>query len=62
MFNGVLWKTELYDNAKDEIRLQAFKYLRTIYLQNPKYYFGLFNVKNIVDLLVIFQKANLKSF
>jgi len=52
MFSGVLWKTEIYDNAQEEIRVQAFKYLRKIYLQNSKYYFGLFDVKNIVDLLV----------
>ena len=52
MFTGVLWKTELYDKTTDEFKAHAFKYIRTIYLQNGPYYFALFSVKNIMDLLV----------
>jgi len=52
MFTGVLWKTELYDKTTDEFKTHAFKYIRTIYLQNGPYYFALFSVKNIMDLLV----------
>ena len=52
MFIGLLWKTELYDDISDEIREQAWKYLRTIYLQNAGYYFSLFSIRNIIELLV----------
>ena len=55
MFTGVVWKTELYDYADDDFKTQAFKYIRTIYLQNAPYYFNLFSVKNIMDLLVFLR-------
>lgn len=52
MFVSLLWRAEIYHHTDDEVRNEIWGYIRTIYLQNPRYYHGLFSIKEIIDLAV----------
>jgi Rad3-related DNA helicase len=59
MFLYLLWKADIYSETDEEIQNEIWAYLRTIYLQNPRKYVGLFSVKDILDLIVISEKKEM---
>ncbi len=52
MFKDLFWKVEIYDKLDLQSLQEIWAYLRTIYLENPILYNGLFSIKEILDLIV----------
>jgi len=52
MFVSLLWRADIYHYTDEGVRNEIWAYIRTIYLQNPKYYHGFFSIKEILDLAV----------
>jgi len=62
MFVSLLWRADIYHHTDEEVRNEIWAYVRTIYLQNPKYYSALFGIKEILDLAVTITFYYLRNF